>query len=92
MDEMTGAEVSKAIDTLDDDEREYLKLIISRVMRSFVEDGSQCVMVFNTDGASGLTVCAANATETQALDLLERAHDTMTFAITMDAPAKEMFN
>ena len=91
MDEMTGADVSKAIDTLDADEREYLKLIISRVVRCFVEDESHCVMVFCED-STGVTVCAANASETYALELLERATDTMSFALTMDAPDKEMFN
>lgn len=91
MDEMTGAEVTAAIDKLDKDEREYLKLIISRVVRCFVEDESHCVMVFCTD-SMGVTVCAANASETYALELLERARDTMTFALTMDAPDKEMFN
>jgi len=92
MDEMTGAEVSEAIDTLDGDEREYLKLIISRVVRCFVEDDHHCVVVFSADDSTGVSVCAANASETQALELLERATDTMTFALTMDAPDKEMFN
>ena len=91
MDEMTGAEINAAIDTLDRDEREYLKLIISRVVRCFVEDESHCVLVFSTD-STGVSVCAANATEADALELLERARDTMTFALTADAPAKEMFN
>ena len=91
MDEMTGAEINAAIDKLDKDERDYLKLIISRVVRCFVEDESHCVMVFSTD-STGVTVCAANASETYALELLERARDTMTFALTADAPDKEMFN
>lgn len=91
MDEMTGAEINAAIDKLDRDEREYLKLIISRVVRCFVQDDNRCVMVFSTD-STGVSVCAANASETDALELLNRARDTMTFALTMDAPAKEMFN
>ena len=91
MDEMTGAEINAAIDKLDKDERDYLKLIISRVVRCFVEDESHCVMVFCED-STGVTVCAANASETYALELLERARDTMSFALTMDAPDKEMFN
>lgn len=91
MDEMTGADINAAIDTLDADERDYLKLIISRVVRCFVEDESHCVMVFCAD-STGVTVCAANASETYALELLERARDTMSFALTMDAPDKEMFN
>ncbi len=92
MDEMTGAEVTAAIDKLDKDERDYLKLIISRVVRCFVEEDSHAVLVFGVEGTTGVSVCAANATETDALMLLERARSTMTFAMTMDAPAKEMFN
>ena len=91
MDQMTREEIDRAIGELDEAEREYLKLIISRVIRCFVEDESHCVLVFSTD-STGVTVCAANATETDALELLGRARDTMTFALTANAPAKEMFN
>ena len=43
MDEMTREEVDIAIGELDDAEREYLKLLISRVIRCFVDDDHEAV-------------------------------------------------
>lgn len=92
MDEMTDANVMKALEAIDDDEREYLKLLLSRVMRCFIDPEHRAVMIFKSPDSELISVCTANCDEATAADVLSQAYNTMIFMSTADAPPKEKFN
>ena len=52
MDQMTREEIDRAIGELDEAEREYLKLLISRIVRCFVDDDHEAVLLFGREGGS----------------------------------------
>jgi hypothetical protein len=60
MDEMTREEIDRAIGELDDAERDYLKLIISRVVRCFVDDDHEAVLLFGKEGTTQIAMCTVN--------------------------------
>jgi hypothetical protein len=92
MDEMTDANVMKAVEDIDEDAREYLKLLLSRVMRCFIDPDYKAVMIFKRPGDETPSVCTANCDEETAANVLSQAYNTMIFMSTADAPPKENFN
>ena len=92
MDEMTDANVMRALEDIDEDAREYLKLLLSRVMRCFVDPEYRAVLIFKSPDAELTSVCTANCDEATAADVLSQAYNTMVFMSTADAPPKENFN
>lgn len=92
MDEMTDAQVEHAMNALDADEREYLKLLIKRLIRCFFEDEYKAVIVFKDPHKEMTSVCTANCDEMTAADVLSQARSTLMFMSTADAPPKEKFN
>ena len=92
MDQMTREEIDKAIGELDEAEREYLKLLISRVVRCFVDDDHEAVLLFGREGASQIAMCTVNCDEIPAANMVNYAHNLTSFMVTRDAPAKEKFN
>jgi len=92
MDEMMTSEVMKAIENIDADEREYLKLLISRVMRCFVDPEYRAVMIFKRPEDDMSSVCTVNCDEETVANVLSQAYNTMIFMSTADAPPKENFN
>ena len=92
MDEMTDAHIMRALEDIDDDEREYLKLLLSRVMRCFVDPEYRAVLIFKRPQDDMSSVCTANCDEATAANVLSQAYNTMIFMSTADAPPKENFN
>lgn len=92
MDEMTDENVIKALNDIDDDAREYLKLLLSRVMRCFVDTEYRAVLIFKKPDEEMTSVCTANCDEATAAEVLSQAYNTMMFMSTADAPPKEKFN
>jgi hypothetical protein len=92
MDEMTREEIDRAIGELDDAEREYLKLLISRVIRCFVDDDHEAVLLFGREGTTQIAMCTVNCEEIPAANMINYAHNLTSFMATADAPAKEKFN
>ena len=92
MDEMTREEIDNAISELDDAERDYLKLIISRVVRCFVDDDHEAVLLFGREGTTQIAMCTVNCEEIPAANMINYAHNLTSFMATVDAPAKEEFN
>ena len=92
MDQMTREEIDKAIGELDEAEREYLKLLISRIVRCFVDDDHEAVLLFGRESASQISMCTVNCDEIPAANMVNYAHNLTSFMVTADAPAKEKFN
>jgi hypothetical protein len=92
MDEMTREEIDKAINGLDDAERDYLKLIISRVVRCFIDEDHEAVLLFGKDGTTQIAMCTVNCDEIPAANMINYAYNLTSFTATVDAPAKEKFN
>jgi hypothetical protein len=92
MDEMTREEIDNAIGELDDAEREYLKLLISRVIRCFVDDDHEAVLLFGKEGTTQIAMCTVNCDEIPAANMINYAYNLTSFMATVDAPAKEKFN
>jgi hypothetical protein len=92
MDQMTREEIDQAIGELDEAEREYLKLLISRVVRCFVDDDHEAVLLFGREGASQIAMCTVNCDEIPAANMVSYAYNLTSFMVTRDAPAKEKFN
>jgi hypothetical protein len=92
MDEMTREEIDRAISELDDAERDYLKLIISRVVRCFVDDDHEAVLLFGKEGTTQIAMCTVNCDEIPAANIVNYAHNLTSFMATVGAPPKEKFN
>lgn len=92
MDEMTREEIDRAISELTEAERDYLKLIISRVVRCFVDDDHEAVLLFGREGATQIAMCTVNCDEIPAANMVNYAHNLTSFMTTVDAPPKEKFN
>ena len=92
MDEMTREEIDRAIGELDEAERDYLKLIISRVIRCFVDDDHEAVLLFGKDGTTQIAMCTVNCEEIPAANMITYAYNMTSFMATMGAPPKEKFN
>jgi hypothetical protein len=92
MDEMTREEIDTAINGLDDAERDYLKLVISRVVRCFIDDDHEAVLLFGKDGTTQIAMCTVNCDEIPAANMINYAYNLTSFMVTADAPAKEKFN
>jgi hypothetical protein len=92
MDQMTREEIDNAINELDEAEREYLKLLISRIVRCFVDDDHEAVLLFGREGASQIAMCTVNCDEIPAANMINYAYNLTSFMVTVDAPAKEKFN
>ena len=92
MDEMTREEIDNAISELDDAERDYLKLIISRVVRCFVDDDHEAVLLFGREGTTQIAMCTVNCDDIPAANMINYAHNLTSFMATVGAPPKEKFN
>ena len=92
MDEMTDDQVAHALNALDGDESEYLKLLIKRLVTCFVDTEYRAVLIFKSPDSEMTSVCTANCDEATAADVLQQAYKTMAFMSTADAPPKEKFN
>ena len=92
MDEMTREEIDRAISELDDAERDYLKLIISRVVRCFVDDDHEAVLLFGREGTTQIAMCTVNCDDIPAANMINYAHNLTSFMATVGAPPKEKFN
>ena len=89
---MTREEIDRAIGKLDEAERDYLKLIISRVIRCFVDDDHEAVLLFGKDGTTQIAMCTVNCEEIPAANMITYAYNMTSFMATMGAPPKEKFN
>ena len=92
MDEMTREEIDKAIGELDEAERDYLKLLISRIVRCFVDDDHEAVLLFGRDNTNQIAMCTVNCDEIPAANMINYAHNLTSFRATVGAPPKEKFN
>jgi len=92
MDEMTREEIDKAIGELDEAERDYLKLLISRIVRCFVDDDHEAVLLFGRYNTNQIAMCTVNCDEIPAANMINYAHNLTSFMATVGAPPKEKFN
>ena len=92
MDEMTREEIDRAISELTEAERDYLKLIISRVVRCFVDDDHEAVLLFGREGTTQIAMCTVNCDDIPAANMINYAHNLTSFMATVGAPPKEKFN
>lgn len=89
---MTHAEMDAAVESMSEEEREYLRLLVCRVVQCFTKGDSSAVLLFSVNGAAHMSVCTVNAEEDKAYELVDHAHQLLGFTAVGDVPPKEMFN
>lgn len=92
MTHMTPDEMDAVVDGMSAEEKEYLRLIIARVMACFAKEDAHAVLLFGNSEQERLAICTVNCAEMDAAHVVAHAHDLMMFTNTHDAPPKEMFN
>ena len=89
---MTNEAIDAAVAQMSGEEREYFKLLINHLVRGFSDPDYSCVMVVGLHSRGTVSVCSVNASEEQSADMLSHSCDVMSFADTVGAPPKGMFN
>lgn len=78
--------------TITDDERRQLGFILTMLADCYGE-GATAMAVITFRRSKGVTgIMGINTSEMDTAEMLHNASEIMGHAVTMDAPAKEMFN
>jgi len=83
---LTDDEIDNGLYNLSDEEKTYLKLLISHMVRCFSNPEYGCVLVVGTNKKGTASICAVNASEEAAAELLSYACDVMSFSDTVGVP------
>ena len=89
---LTNEEIDAAVAQMSGEEREYFKLLISHLVRGFSDPDYSCVVVVGMNSRGTVSVCSVNASEEHSAEILAHSCDVMSFADTVGAPPKGMFN
>lgn len=92
MTHMTHAQMDSVVNGLSEEEREYLRTLIARVLYCFSKADMQAVLLFGNSTEESISICTVNCEEMAASNIISHANDVMEFTSTQDAPPKEMFN
>jgi hypothetical protein len=78
--------------TIDEDERRQLGYILTLLSDCYGKGAKRMAVLVFRRGPEDLGIMGVNANDMDAADMVREAADVMNFALTRDAPAKEMFN
>ena len=85
-------EVSKAVAKMSDEERDYLKLLISHLVRGFSDEDYRCVLAVRQHSKESVAICSINASEEMVVEIMTHACDVLSFADTVGVPPKGEFH
>lgn len=88
---LTHKEMDAIVEGMSEEERDYLRILISRIVVCFEKKEHSAVLVCASEDGR-VSICSVNAEEEKALDILSSAYETLGFMQTSDAPPKGMFN
>lgn len=92
MDEMKVEEFNRRLALLDEQERDHLKLLITKLVYCYTSEHMEGVLVTGDTKSASASVLAINCDEIGASGLLAVAATFFDFLNDEDAPPKEMFN
>ena len=87
---MTEKEIETAIVKMAEEQREQLKIIISMLVKAYVDDNYRAVVLYETP--DNFQICTVNATEYETVNLLGMADEYVNFRVMQTAPEKGMMN
>lgn len=87
---MTEKEIETAIVKMAEEQREQLKIIISMLVKAYVDDKYSAVVLYETP--ENFQICTVNATEYETVKLLGMADEYVNFRVMQEAPEKGMMN
>jgi hypothetical protein len=88
----TAEEMEHALSLMDADQHQHLRMLISEVIRCYVEDDLHGLLLIGRGQDKPMKVIAINATEMDAAALLSTADTYINYTVMEDAPPKENFN
>jgi len=89
---LSNEEIDTAVAQMSDEEKDYFKLLISHLVRSFSDPEYSCVVVVGMNSRGTVSVCSVNASEEHSAEILSHSCDVMSFADTVGIPAKGEFH
>lgn len=84
-------EMEACLDKMSTPQREHFRLLISQLIECYVDDKKHGVVIIG-DESPVVAVMAVNATDMDAVELLQVADKHLHYRAVEDAPPKEMFN
>jgi len=78
--------------TIDEDERRQLGYILTLLSDCYGKGAKGMAVLVFRRSPEDLGIMGVNTNDMEAADMIREAADVMNFALTRDAPAKEMFN
>ena len=91
----TEKDMEKALEIMTPDQRDHLKLVISELVRCYVnEDVHGLLLIGKSEHtvASPMKIMSINATDMEAATLMATASEFINYSVMEDAPPKEHFN
>lgn len=91
----TPEDMEKALDKMSEDQRDHLKLVISELVRCYInEDVHGLLLIGKAEHslANPLKILSINATDMEAATLMVTANEFINYSVLEDAPPKEQFN
>lgn len=91
----TEKDMEKALEIMTPDQRDHLKLVISELVRCYVnEDVHGLLLIGKSEQtiASPMKIMSINATDMEAATLMATASEFINYSVMEDAPPKEQFN
>ncbi len=92
MDAMTIEEFNQSLARLDEKEREYLKILITQVVKCYTSNHTEGVLITGDRDNAKISVLLINGDEMSTTGLLDAATTFFAMKNTADAPPREMFN
>lgn len=89
---MGGKEMEKALESMDEEQRDHLRIAISELVRCYTDDTRHGIIILTADGETTCKLIAVNTTDMDAADMLHAADQHIHYRVLSDAPPKEQFN
>jgi len=84
-------EFMASLDTLTQEQRDHLRILIKKLVSVYLEDDLHAVVVVGRDEEKA-ELFTVNCNEMEAANMLHKLNDFFTVMNTLDAPPKEMMN
>ena len=89
---LTDKELDAAITKMSEDQREHLKTVISLVVQAYGTEDTSGVVLIGDQAAGQFAILTINASEFEAIHLLNSADEHVQYRVMAKAPEREMFN
>lgn len=88
----TTEEMEAALQKMDADQREHLRILISEIVQCYLNEDLHGLVLIGKGQFKPLKIMSVNTTEMEAAALLTVANEYISYSTMQDAPPKEKFN